>query len=70
MHQIDRRHAYLECEVRACRETSPVFVARLGAELPEGWVVAKSKRFRPEPGKVGYLCPAHAGIERAEGVSR
>jgi hypothetical protein len=68
LHRIDRRQGYLECELRAGNETSPAFVPQLGGELPDGWVVAKSKRFQPEPGKVAYLCPAHAGIDRTQGA--
>jgi hypothetical protein len=57
------REGYLECDVQACQDTSPVFVMKMGADLPDGWVF--SSRFQPGPGLAGHLCPAHAPLERS-----
>jgi hypothetical protein len=64
MHRLDAGDSYLECDARACRETSPAFEAKLGGELPEGWVI--SKRRQPGPGRQErrYFCPRHAHTER------
>lgn len=56
------REGYLECDIRACSHSSPVFVMKMGGDLPEGWV--ESQRFRAGQGTMGHLCPEHAGIER------
>jgi hypothetical protein len=55
------REGYLECDIRACPETSPVFEMKMGGNLPDGWVL--SSEFQPGPGEAGHLCPQHAGLD-------
>ena len=61
MHKIDRWQAYLECDIRVCGETSPVFDRKLGGELPEGWAMSKQVRRMGQPHE--YFCPRHAQLE-------
>jgi hypothetical protein len=56
----DHREGHLKCDYRLCETRSPTFVAKLGGDLPNGWIV--SDRFGPGPGR-GHLCPAHAELE-------
>jgi hypothetical protein len=44
----DQREGHVECDHPLCQATSSTFVAQLGGDLPDGWVV--SDRFGPAEG--------------------
>ena len=62
------REGYLECDFGSCGSTSPVFVAKLGGELPEGWVVVT--HVWPGDPPMEHLCPRHASMERHKSEPR
>lgn len=59
--RINHREGYLLCDWPQCSESSTIYVAKLGGDLPEGWVEAL--QFRPGPRTMGHLCSQHRHTE-------